>query len=102
MWAATDNLGDISWHQAEKWIRFTFPLSLPVQFENWRLPTLDELKSLHITDKGYSGYESNCGQHLKITPEIQTQLRFYLERRPARYFSCTCLTLIAAPFTATG
>lgn len=76
MWAATDNLGDISWHQAEKWIRFTFPLSLPVQFENWRLPTLDELKSLHITDKGYSGYESNCGQHLKITPEIRLSCGF--------------------------
>jgi len=76
MWAATDNLGDISWHQAEKWIRFTFPMSLSVQYENWRLPTLEELKSLYIRDKSYRGYESNCGQHLKITPEIQLSCGF--------------------------
>lgn len=76
MWAATDNLGDISWHQAEKWIRFTFPMTLPVQYENWRLPTLDELKSLHIKDKSYQGYESNCGQQLKIIPEIRLSCGF--------------------------
>ena len=76
MWASTDNLGDVSWHQAEKWIRFTFPLSLPVQYENWRLPTLDELKSLYIKDKSYRGYESNCGQQLKIISEIKLSCGF--------------------------
>jgi hypothetical protein len=76
MWATMDNLGDVSWHQAEKWIRFTFPFSLPVQYDNWRLPTLDELKSLYIRDKSYHGYESNCGQRLKITPEIKLSCGF--------------------------
>ncbi len=76
MWAATDNLGDISWHQAEKWIRFTFPMSLPVQYENWRLPTLEELKSLYVKDKSYRGYESDCGQQLKIIPEIRLSCGF--------------------------
>jgi len=76
MWAATDNLGDISWHQAEKWIRFTFPLSLPVQYENWRLPTLNELKSLYINDKSYRGYEANCGQQLENIPEIRLSCGF--------------------------
>ncbi len=76
MWAATDNLGDIDWHQAEKWVRFTFPLSLPVQYENWRLPTLKELISLHVKDKNYQGYESTCGQQLKIIPEIQLSCGF--------------------------
>ena len=76
MWAATDNLGDISWHQAEKWIRFTFPMSLPVQYENWRLPTLEELKSLYLRDKTYRGYESDCGQQLKIIPEIRLSCGF--------------------------
>jgi hypothetical protein len=76
MWAATDNLGDINWHQAEKWIRFTFPMALPVQYENWRLPTLAELKSLYVRDKSYRGYESNCGQRLKIISEIRLSCGF--------------------------
>jgi len=76
MWAATDNLGDISWHQAEKWIRFTLPLSLPVQYDNWRLPTLSELKSLYVNDKSYRGYESNCGQQLKIISVIRLSCGF--------------------------
>jgi hypothetical protein len=76
MWAATDNLGDITWHQAEKWVRFTFPFSLSVQYEDWRLPSLDELKSLYVRDPGYHGYESDCGQILKITPEIRLSCGF--------------------------
>lgn len=71
MWAATDNRGDITWHQAEKWIRFTFPLSLPVQYENWRFPTLEELQSLYIKNESYRGYQSDCGQQLKIIPGIK-------------------------------
>ena len=76
MWAKTDNIGDINWHQADKWIRFTFPYSLPVLYENWRFPTLEELKSLYIKDKEYSGYEAECGQLLKITPEIHLTCGF--------------------------
>lgn len=76
MWAKTDNIGDINWHQANKWIRFTFPYSLPILYENWRLPTLEELKTLHIKNKSYAGYEAECGQRLKITPEIQLTCGF--------------------------
>ena len=76
MWAATDNLGDITWRQADQWIRYTFPMTLPVQYENWRLPTLEELKTLYIKDKSYKGYEADCGQRLKITAEIQLSCGF--------------------------
>ena len=76
MWATTDNIGDINWHQADKWIRFTFPYSLPILYENWRLPSLEELKSLYIKESKYSGYEAECGQQLKITPEIQLTCGF--------------------------
>ncbi len=76
MWAKTDNIGDIDWHQADKWIRFTFPYSLPVLYENWRLPTLEELQSLHIKNKEYDGYEAECGQLLKISQEIQLTCGF--------------------------
>jgi hypothetical protein len=70
MWAATDNHGDIDWHQAQKWIRYTFPLTLPVAYENWRLPTLAELRSLAEDYEG-EGYEAECGQRPKLTPLIR-------------------------------
>lgn len=71
MWAETDNHGDIDWKQAEKWVKYTFPLTLPKKYENWRLPTLKELESLSIKDKKYRGYETACGQWVKIVPEIK-------------------------------
>lgn len=76
MWAKTDNIGDISWHQSDKWVRFTFPYTLPVLYENWRLPSLKELKSLYIKSDNYSGYEAECGQLLKVTPEIKLTCGF--------------------------
>ncbi len=71
MWAATDNHGDISWQQAEQWTRFTFPSTIPAQYDNWRLPTLAELKSLYRRDEAYDGYETDCGQRVLMTPAIR-------------------------------
>lgn len=70
MWAATDNHGDIDWHQARKWVRYTFPLTLTPQYENWRMPKLAELHSLSEGDFG-EGYEAACGQRLKLTPLVR-------------------------------
>ena len=70
MWAATDNNGDIDWHQAFKWVRYTFPFTLPVSYDNWRLPTLAELQSLAKDYQG-EGYEADCGQRVKLTPLIR-------------------------------
>jgi len=67
MWARNDNNGDIDWHQADKWVRYTFPYTLPVRYDNWRLPTLEELQSLVVKGKGY---EADCGQWVKINPAI--------------------------------
>ena len=71
MWAKTDNHGDMDWNQAVKWVKYTFPLTLPKKYDNWRLPTLKELESLSIKDKKYKGYETDCGQWVKIVPEIK-------------------------------
>lgn len=71
MWSKTDNQGDISWNQAEKWVRYTFPYTLGKRYDNWRLPTLKELQSLYVRDKEYKGYETDCGQQVRITPEIE-------------------------------
>ncbi len=65
MWSKTDNNGNIDWIQAEKWVKYTFPYTLKKQYENWRLPTLDELQSLVVKDKNYEGYETDCGQYAK-------------------------------------
>ena len=71
MWSKTDNQGDINWIQAEKWVQFTFPDTIPKRYENWRLPTLAELQSLLVEDKKNKGYETECGQWVKMVPEIK-------------------------------
>ena len=70
MWAKFDNQGDIDWRGAERWCRWG-PPQIMGKYDNWRLPTMEELKSLFLRDKKYKGYESACGQKVKMVPEIQ-------------------------------
>ena len=71
MWAQTDNQGDISWKQAERWVRFTFAHTIQASYDDWRLPTLEELKSLYIEKRSYAGYETDCGQVVRVSPIIR-------------------------------
>ena len=71
MWAKTDNQGNINWKQANLWVKYTFPDTLEKKYDNWRLPTLAELQSLYIQDKNYKGYETDCGQQVKIVEDIK-------------------------------
>ena len=71
MWAKTDNQGNINWKQADLWIKYTFPDTLEKKYDNWRLPTLAELESLYIKEKKIKGYETDCGQRVKIVPVIK-------------------------------
>ena len=71
MWAKTDNQGNINWKQANLWVKYTFPDTLEKKYDNWRLPTLAELQSLYIQDKNYKGYETDCGQQVKIVADIK-------------------------------
>ena len=71
MWAKTDNQGNINWKQANLWIKYTFPDTLEKKYDNWRLPTLTELESLYIKEKKIKGYETDCGQRVKIVPVIK-------------------------------
>ncbi len=68
MWAKFDNQGDINWHEADQWIRYTFPSTVPGNYDNWRLPTLAELESL-VTPT--PSYESDCGQAVSIVEQIK-------------------------------
>lgn len=71
MWSKTDNNGNIDWKQAVRWVKYTFSDTLEKKYDNWRLPTLEELKSLYVKDADYDGYESDCGQRVKIVPAIR-------------------------------
>jgi hypothetical protein len=72
MWGKTDNQGDIDWKSAQRWVKYTLPDGLPLEKrDNWRLPTIKELQSLYVDDKKYKGYETDCGQRVKIVPEIR-------------------------------
>ena len=68
MWAKTDNQGNINWRQAQKWAKYTFPYTLPNNYDNWRLPTIDELKTLY--DKNNKS-ETDCGQQVKINSAFE-------------------------------
>ncbi len=71
MWAKNDNQGDIDWRQAERYCKWTFPYLIPTRYDNWRMPTIEELQSLHVRDKEYKGYETDCGRKVKIVSEIR-------------------------------
>lgn len=71
MWAKSDNQGDIDWRSAEKYCKWTFPYLIPTRYTNWRMPTIEELQSLYVRDKDYKGYETDCGQKVKIVSEIE-------------------------------
>ena len=83
MWAKTDNQGNINWNDANQWVEFTFPYTITKQYDNWRLPTLAELKSLYVPDKAYKGYETDCGQLIKTVPEIKLSCG-WIWTRPCR------------------
>jgi hypothetical protein len=71
MWASADNQGDVDWKQAERWIRFTFPDTIQAPYDDWRMPTLAELQTLYVSDSAYDGYETACGQMVRIPPVIR-------------------------------
>jgi hypothetical protein len=71
MWSKADNQGDIDWIRADQWVKYTFPDTIDAKYYNWRLPTLAELKSLYVRDAVYMGYETDCGQRVKIVPAIR-------------------------------
>ena len=71
MWAKTDNHFDIYWKQAQEYSRKEFPGSLSRKYDNWRLPTLNELKSIYVEGADYDGYLSDCGYQVKSVPQIR-------------------------------
>lgn len=71
MWGKTDNQGRITWRQAEKWVKYTFPLTVSTPYEDWRLPTTTELKTLFVEDQSSLRRTSDCGMKVRIVPDIK-------------------------------
>lgn len=71
MWAKTDNQRDITWQQAQKWARTKFPKTLKRKYDNWRLPTIRELETLHEEGTEFEVYQTGCGFAVTIVPQIQ-------------------------------
>jgi hypothetical protein len=71
MWSKSDNQGDIDWKAAEAYATYNFGYTITKAYDNWRLPTLDELQSLYVKETGYEGYITDCGIPVRITSEIR-------------------------------
>lgn len=71
MWAKTDNQGDIDWKQAQAHAKLNFGATISTKYNNWRLPTLEELQSLYVQKPNYDGYTTDCGIEVKIAPALQ-------------------------------
>jgi hypothetical protein len=71
MWAQSDNQGNIDYQQAQRWIHYTFPDTIPARHTGWRMPTLAELATLYLGHDASPAYEVECGQDVKITPLIR-------------------------------
>jgi hypothetical protein len=67
MWAASDNMGDISWHNAK--IYCENPPIAGYRYSDWRMPTIEELRTLY--DKKRERYETDCGLRVRIHPRIR-------------------------------
>lgn len=67
MWAASDNMGNINWHNAK--IYCENPPIAGYKYSDWRMPTIEELRTLY--DKSLGGYETDCGLRVRIHPGIR-------------------------------
>ncbi|MDT8366566.1 MAG: DUF1566 domain-containing protein [bacterium] len=70
MWAQTDNMGHITWHDAK---RYCDNIILS-EHNNWRMPTADELKTFF--DGSMDSYETICGHHIKSAPQVELSCGF--------------------------
>jgi len=66
MWASSDNMGDITWHNAK--IYCENPPIAGYKYSDWRMPTIKELKTLYNKDR--TKYETDCGLNVRIHPAI--------------------------------
>lgn len=70
MWAQTDSMGDITWHDARL---YNENIILGV-YDDWRMPTIVELETLF--DSTYDKRETICGHRVKTHSLIELSCGF--------------------------
>ncbi len=72
MWSQRDNESDINWEDANRWVKYNFCYLLPGnKFDDWRMPTVNELKSLFVNDESFQGEQTDCGMKVKVISQIK-------------------------------
>ncbi|WP_461211334.1 Lcl domain-containing protein [Desulfocurvus sp. DL9XJH121] len=74
LWSRADNQGDVNWHDARRWARYTFPSALPGDQEGWRLPSMAELQSLYAP-QGHER-EADCGLDVRVARALDLSCAF--------------------------
>ncbi len=70
MWAQTDNMGHINWHDAKLYCE-NIILS---KYNDWRMPTIEELETLF--DRSMDAHETICGRKVRSSPQIELSCGF--------------------------
>jgi hypothetical protein len=78
LWAKKDTGKPISFLEAEKMVNYNFKYTLKLPYEvnqkygYWRLPTLEELRSLLVQNPAFRGKDVACGTRSFIHPVFST------------------------------
>ncbi len=70
MWAQTDNMGNITWHDAKLYCE---NIILSVH-NDWRMPTIQELETLF--EDSLDDYETICGHNVQSAPQVELSCGF--------------------------
>jgi len=69
MWAKSSSPGDVTWHNAEIYCNFPAMDSLYLKYDDWRMPTVEELRTLY--NKSFEAWETDCGRNIRIDPVFE-------------------------------
>jgi hypothetical protein len=64
MWAQSSSPGDLNWEDAETYCKNPAMDSLYLKYDDWRMPTIEELRTLYSKD--IKAYKATCGLKIRI------------------------------------
>jgi hypothetical protein len=66
MWARSSSPGDLTWQDAETYCKMPAMDNLYLKYEDWRMPTIEELKTLYL--KEATPRVTTCGLKIRVAP----------------------------------
>lgn len=64
MWAKSSSPGDLNWEDAETYCNNPAMDSLYLKYDDWHMPTIEELRTLYSKD--IKAYKADCGLKIRI------------------------------------